>query len=134
DPVAVEDGSAGWFPSIYGAGDERGALNEITPLKIGQALRMLNPMTNKNKPLKVYNLGELMQPGIPAFGDRVYEQMVLPPALEPPYTGENELNGMEERITTTYHIATQIDGLPHIGVRSRFYNGFTAEEMVEGND
>ena len=31
DPIAVENGSAGWFPSIYGPGDQLGSLNMVTP-------------------------------------------------------------------------------------------------------
>lgn len=127
DPVAVEDGSAGWFPSRYGAGDEIGALNEITPEKTLAALQILK--NNKNKPPKTYSLGELLEPGVPAFTGRFYEQQIQPP-IPPPYFGENQLNGTEERIQTTYHIATQLDGLPHIGVRDVWYNGFTTEEVI----
>src|SRR5687767_651836 len=72
DPIAVENGSAGWFPSIYGAGDQLGALNEITPEKTLAALSLIK--NNKNKPPKTYNLGEISERGINAFGDRVYEQ------------------------------------------------------------
>ena len=133
DPFAVENGSAGWFPSIYGPDDQLGTLNEVTPEKTLEALQIIIP--NKNKPPKVYNLGELMERGINAFGTRTYEQTRLGPNLGPNYGGDNDLNGVEERISTTYHIATQIDGLPHIGVRSVFYNGFTAAElMADGPD
>jgi kynurenine formamidase len=128
DPFAVENGSAGWFPSIYGPDDQLGALNEVTPEKTLEALQIIIP--NKNKPPKVYNLGELMERGINAFGTRTYEQTRVGPNFGPNYGGDNDLNSMEERISTTYHIATQIDGLPHIGVRSVFYNGFTAEQLT----
>src|SRR5687768_7620862 len=128
DPIAVENGSAGWFPSIYGAGDQLGALNEITSRKTLEALNLINP--HRNRRLRTYNLGEVMEPGINAFGDRVYSQTRLGPGSV--FAGENQLVGVEERISTTYHIATQVDGLPHIGVRSVFYNGFTAEELIAG--
>jgi len=132
DPIAVEDGSAGWFPSIYGPDDQLGALNEITPEKTLEALMIIKP--NKNKPPKTYNLGEIMEPGINAFGSRVYDQVYSsPPNPGPNYTGDNGLNGTEETIYTTYQIATQVDGLPHIGVRSVFYNGFTADNLVAGD-
>jgi kynurenine formamidase len=130
DPIAVENGSAGWFPSIYGAGDQLGALNEITPQKTLEALNLIKP--NKNKPPKTYNLGEVMERGINAFGTRTYEQTRLGPALAPPFAGDNHLVGVEERYATTYHIATQVDGLPHIGVRSVFYNGFTSAGLIAG--
>jgi kynurenine formamidase len=132
DPIAVENGSAGWFPSIYGPGDQLGSLNEVTPEKTLEALRLIVP--NKKRPPKTYNLGELMEPGINAFGNRVYEQTLVPPSLGPDFPGDNDIVGSEERYSTTYQIATQVDGLPHIGVRSVFYNGFTAAEVIGGSD
>jgi kynurenine formamidase len=128
DPIAVENGSAGWFPSIYGEGDQLGSLNEVTPEKTLAALKLIVP--NKYRRLKSYNLGELMEPGINAFGDRLYEQTRVGPSFGPTFAGDNHLVGVEERISTTYQIATQVDGLPHIGVRSVFYNGFTAADLV----
>jgi kynurenine formamidase len=130
DPIAVENGSAGWFPSIYGPDDQLGTLNEITPEKTLEALRLIIP--NKNKPPKSYNLGEVMERGINAFGTRTYEQTRLGPGLGPNFAGDNDLAGVEERYSTTYHIATQVDGLSHIGVRTRFYNGFTAADLIAG--
>jgi kynurenine formamidase len=129
DPVAVQNGTAGWFPSRYGAGDQLGALNEITPRKTLEALELIKP--HKNRRLKTYNLGEVMEPGINAFGNRVYQQTLNVPATTG--AGDNQLVGSEERITTTYHIATQVDGLPHIGVGNRFYNGFTRDQLLGGN-
>lgn len=131
DPVAVANGSAGWFPSRYGAGDQVGALNEITPQKTLSALQLIK--NNKNKGPKTYQLGEMLQEGAPAYGTRKYVQTRVGPTLAPPYSGDNHVNGMEEAIETTYQIATQLDGLPHIGVENRFYNGYTTEELIAGN-
>jgi kynurenine formamidase len=126
DPVAVADGSAGWFPSIYGAGDQLGALNEITPRTTRAALELIRPHGNRR--LKTYNLGEISERGINAFGTRVYEQTLVGPATT--FAGDNQLVGVEERYSTTYQIATQVDGLPHIGVRGVFYNGFTSADLT----
>ena len=128
DPIAVENGSAGWFPSIYGKGDQLGALNEVTPEKTLAALNLIKP--NKNRPPKSYNLGEVMERGVNAFGTRVYQQTRVGPNLGPNFAGDNHLVGVEETINTTYQIATQVDGLPHIGVRSVFYNGFTSADLI----
>ena len=130
DPIAVENGSAGWFPSIYGSGDQLGSLNEVTPKKTLEALNLIKP--NKNKPPKSYNLGEVMERGINAFGTRVYDQTRVGPNLGPIFAGDNDIVGVEERINTTYQIATQVDGLSHIGVRSVFYNGFTSADLMAG--
>lgn len=128
DPEAVASGKAGWWPSRYGPNDQLGSLNEVTPAKMLEALRLLK--LNKNRPLKVYNLGELMEPGINAFGNRVYEQQLVAPGAGPDFGGDNDIAGAEERFSTTYHIATQVDGLPHIGVRTRFYNGVTRDQLL----
>lgn len=130
DPIAVENGSAGWFPSIYGPDDQLGSLNEVTPKKTLEALNLIKP--NKNKPPKSYNLGEVMERGINAFGTRVYDQTRVGPNLGPIFGGDNHIVGVEERINTTYQIATQVDGLSHIGVRSVFYNGFTSADLIAG--
>ncbi len=140
DPAAVIDGAAGWFPSIYGEGDELGTLNEITPQKVIEALQIIKP--NKNKPPKVYNMGEIMEPGMPAFPGREYVQIRQGPDSPGAPFGDNMLIGAEERIETTYQIATQIDNLNHIGVGTGtsggdpdgvWYNGFRTGEMVEDN-
>lgn len=130
DPIAVENGSAGWFPSIYGAGDQLGALNEVTPRKTLEALDLIKP--HRNRRVRTYNLGEVMERGINAFGTRVYDQTRVGPNLGPIFAGDNHLVGVEERINTTYQIATQVDGLSHIGVRSVFYNGFTSADLMAG--
>lgn len=129
DPIAVENGSAGWFPSIYGPDDQLGTLNEVTPEKTLEALNLI--FRNPNKPPKTYNLGELMEDGMPAFGTRVYDQERVGPNPGPAFGGDNDIVGTEETINTTYQIATQVDGLPHIGVRTVFYNGFTNQELTD---
>jgi hypothetical protein len=42
-PVAAPDTMAGWWPSRYGAGDEAGALNEIMPAKVLEAVGLVPP-------------------------------------------------------------------------------------------
>ena len=128
DPFAVESGAAGWFPSRYGPDDQLGSLNEVTPQKTLEALQLIK--NNKNKPPKTYNLGELMRDGINAFGTRVYDQTRVGPNFGPSFSGDNDIAGVEETLTSTYQIATQVDGLPHIGVRTVYYNGFTASDLV----
>ena len=129
DPKAVADGSAGWFPSIYGEGDQLGSLNEVTPEKTIEALGLVG--RHQGKMPKMYNLGEVMEEGIPALGTRVYEQTRKGPSR--PY-GPNLGIGCEERLTTTYQIATQVDGLSHVGINGLFYNGFTVDELKGSDD
>ena len=55
-----------WWPHPkWGAGDQAGGSNWITPEKILEALQMVQNG-------KVYELGQVYEPGMPLVGDRVY--------------------------------------------------------------
>ncbi len=150
----------------YGADDQRGTLNEITPEKTACALGLA-----QGKEVKTVVMGHVLRNGIAAyraFPQRRYEQRIIQLGYEPgdpskwfstttpglegedewrqadraggplgysqgltPF-GTNELSGHEERFPEggTYQIATQLDGLAHIGVRDVFYNGFKASEFA----
>src|SRR5206468_8174391 len=60
-----------WWPSSWGAQDVRGANNRITPAKVVEAARLI-------KTGKVYQLGRLLEKGIPLFGERLGAHVVLP--------------------------------------------------------
>jgi kynurenine formamidase len=146
-----------WAPSRYGPGDQRGAFNEVTADKTARALRQLNP----KRPVKTYNLGELMWNGFPALQSpprRMYEQRLTiggypaPPNfqaeggivqfVEP--AGINKLSVHEERfaaevppnhpvpLSTTYQLATQLDNLNHVGAAELFYNGLRGPDIARG--
>jgi hypothetical protein len=125
-----------WAPGPYGEGDQRGSFNEVTAVTTAAALRLLDD----RRPVKTYGLGELLFNGFPAFAaliyPRQYEQRltvlgyVPPPGFAgllqlPVPFGPNKISAHEERLmgSTTYHIATQVDGLAHIGVGDMFYGG-----------
>jgi hypothetical protein len=143
--VAAAEGGA-WAPSRYGAQDQRGTFNEVTPEKTAAALGLLAA----GQPTKTYNLGELMTNGFPAFKTtppRVYEQRLTVFGYEPPPgfaerggilqsvepLGENKVSIHEERFPQgyTYQIITQLDNLNHIGVGPTFYNGFKGPEIAD---
>lgn len=140
DVQAVENGA--WAPGPYGAGDQRGTFNEVTPRKTAQALRLLA----RNKPVVTYNLGDAMFNGFPAFRTnppRIYDQTLTITGYQPPADfkgilqtvvplGPNKVSIHEERfaINGTYQIATQIDNLNHIGVGAMFYNGYRGPDIA----
>src|SRR5215813_12940649 len=68
-PAAIHDPMAGWWPSRYGAEDEAGALNEITPGKVLGAIGLVRQGL-------VYDLAHVLHQDIPAFpgrpGDAVF--------------------------------------------------------------
>lgn len=146
-----------WAPGPYGADDQRGSLNEVTPEKTASALR---GTLNRGRSVKTYQLGELMFNGFPAFSTvprRIYEQRLTMAGYTPtpqfeaeggivhPFgaLGSNQLSLHEERfaceqspgyppLSTTYQIATQLDNLNHIGYREFFYNGFRGPDIARG--
>ncbi|MGH2583307.1 MAG: cyclase family protein [Dehalococcoidia bacterium] len=140
DAAAVEGGA--WAPGPYGAGDQRGALNEVTPEKTASALRLLDA----GRPVHTYNLGEQMFNGFPAFATtppRLYDQRLTVSGYQPPSDfegffgsaepgGPNRISGHEERFPNsgTYQIGTQLDNLNHVGVGEMFYNGFRGPEIA----
>jgi kynurenine formamidase len=105
--------SADWFPSRYGADDEAGALNEITPEVVVAAARLVRTG-------RVFDLAHVLHADVPAFPGRTYTQ-VLEPDQEP--VGANRVHWVVEKITATQQMGTHLDGLNHLHVGDRTYNG-----------
>jgi kynurenine formamidase len=141
DPANLSD----WAPGPYGPGDQRGSFNEVTPRKTRSALRLVD----RGHQVRTYNLGELMFNGFPAFvttPPRLYEQRLTVLGYEPPPgfvegggilqgtagIGANQVSVHEERFPLggTYQIATQLDGLNHVGAGPYFYNGFEGPDIA----
>ena len=110
--------SASWYPSKWGAKDELGAANYLTPAIALQAAKLI-------KTGKVYSLGITVSTTTPAYPPRTCSIYIV----QPGQTGSSEGLGNTH---TTYNddilncwtgIGTQIDGLGHIGVGDRYYNG-----------
>src|SRR5262245_12971017 len=119
-----------WYPSRYGPDDRLGTAREMTPERIAAACRLVTEG-------KVYDLGRLTEHSIPAFGDRYWRQSIISSHLYRHHAngvcgeGENLLNIVEERISGTYQIGTQVDGLNHLVIGDRFYNGLRAADILE---
>jgi hypothetical protein len=137
--------AGGWAPGPYGPDDERGTFNELTPERTAAAMRKLNLA----KPVKSYQLGEELYNGFPAFPSdppRLHDMFLYVFGYEAPGDfvggggiqsgttplGANQLTGHEERFAEnfTFQIATQIDGLNHIGVGPTYYNGFQGPDIA----
>jgi kynurenine formamidase len=122
-----------WWPSRYGAGDELGALNEITPAKLVAATRLVREG-------RIFDLGRVLDAQAPSFGGRYWRQTLLSsahsinprrPGGRPTGWGANAVNWVTELVTGTLQIGTHLDGLNHLQMGNRFYNGWTMEEIVE---
>ena len=115
-----------WWPSEWGASDERGASNRLTPERVLEAARLIQEG-------KIYSLGRLYEPGMPSFGNRHYSLTIPGLPTGGPF-GENHLVYNDELFSGEIgQIGTQFDGLGHVGTRMDgkdiFYNGFELSEF-----
>lgn len=115
-----------WWPSSWGADDQRGAANRITPAKVQEAVRLIRTG-------KIYSLGRLYENGMPLFGNRHFS-LTIPGSPTGGPLGENKMVYHDEVFSGEIgQIGTQLDGLGHIGVRMAgddyFYNGFRRSEF-----
>jgi kynurenine formamidase len=108
-------------PSPWGATDERGAANHMTPDTVLNAARLITEG-------KVYELGRVLEPTMPTFGLR---RFMIHTARTSGPTGVNQLRGNEEVIHTELgQVGTQFDALPHIAIGDLFYNCIKMDEVA----
>jgi kynurenine formamidase len=120
--------STRWWPGPWGAQDQRGANNRITPAKVKEAAALI-------KTGKIYQLGHVLEKGIPLFGERLGAHVVLPGTPTGGPFGKANLYYHDELFVGEIGQAgSQFDGLGHIGMvggdgKIRYYNGFPQEEV-----
>jgi kynurenine formamidase len=111
-----------WYPSKWGADDQRGAANRLTPAKVLEAVSLI-------KEGKIYQLGRVYETGIPLFGTRHYS-LIIPHTQGP--LGENQITWHDEIFSGEIgQIGTQFDGLGHVGIGDLYYNGFNRHEFAK---
>jgi kynurenine formamidase len=122
-----------WWPSRYGEHDQLGTLNEITPAKIVAAARLVREGT-------VYDLGRTLHADVPHFEGRYWQQTLVSsahiinprrPGSGPAGWGRNQINWITELVTGTLQIGTHLDGLNHLQIGGRFYNGWQTQDIIE---
>lgn len=129
----LPDNQQPWWPSRYGAADQLGTLNEITPAVTRAATALV-------KQGAVVDLGRVLDEGTPKFPGRYWNQTVDASA---PFInlrrgdsvgkgwGKNEINWITEIQSGTFQVGTQLDSIGHIQIGDRFYNGWTTKDVVE---
>ncbi|MDH3749100.1 MAG: cyclase family protein [Gammaproteobacteria bacterium] len=114
------------LPSEWGADDERGAANRITPQKVLEATQLI-------KEGRIYELGRVYEAGMPLFPGRHYS-LTIPGSPTGGPMGRNNVVYHDEMISGQIgQIGTQFDGLGHVGSRidgeDVFFNGFKRSEF-----
>ena len=115
-----------WYPSKWGAGDEIGALHSLTPQKIVDAARLV-------KTGRTFNLAHVLEDGIPSvsFHGQFLYSTFHRHSVDLKSPGKlNDAGGMNTRLIMADHTGTHIDGLNHISIGERLYNGNLSEEIT----
>src|SRR5262245_22776082 len=115
-----------WWPSEWGADDQRGAANRLTEKKVLEAKDLIRTG-------KVYQLGREYESGMPIPGKRHFS-LTIPGLPTGKPMGRNGLVHNDELVSGEIgQVGTQFDGLGHIGVRvgndDVFYNGNKLSEF-----
>jgi kynurenine formamidase len=113
-----------FYPSRWGADDQRGAANRITPAKVLEAKNLI-------KTGAVYQLGRTYEREMPIFGTRHFS-LKIPQGFGP--MGPNQLIYHDELVSAELgQVGTQFDGLGHIGIGDIFYNGHDRKEFAQAD-
>ncbi|BBK43361.1 cyclase [Allostella vacuolata] len=120
-----------WWPSRWGADDEKGASNWMTPQNVLRAAALIRDG-------QIYRLGRTYETGMPMFGSRAFALRIPGSPTGGPF-GANKLIFHDEFIATEIgQVGTQFDGLGHIGLQlgrdgdkadMRYYNGNSELEI-----
>ncbi len=115
-----------WWPSKWGADDQRGAANLMTPQKVLEATQLIESG-------EIYQLGRVYERDMPTFGHRTFRLTI--PSFRA-VRGENMQFGRDEFFVGEIgQMGTQMDGLGHVGVRlprgDTFYNGLTSNDIED---
>lgn len=115
---------ADWFPSRYGSEDRLGAMNNLSAEKTAAAAKLVTTG-------KTYRLGMVTGRDTPAYGPREYDVTILQlsdGAGVP--LGANHATGNDDIVDVWVGIGSQIDGLGHMGINHRYYNGVPVKDFV----
>ncbi len=116
-----------WYPSMWGASDQKGNLNYVTREKTLEAVSLVKTGDTVSLAHEIYNGMPGRQsahgPFFYLISQRVYD--VRPPAR--PET-RNKFGGALSRLEMVDHLGTHLDSLNHISFDNHYYNGLDAYE------
>jgi kynurenine formamidase len=107
-----------WWPSAFGADDELGMLNHLTPATRLAALASVREG-------RLFDLGRVLDEHVPVFPGRAFHQTLVTTAHHANMggIGENCVNWITEVLSGTTQLGTHIDALSHLQIGDRAYNG-----------
>jgi len=116
-----------WWPSRWGADDQRGAAHLMTPQKVLEGASLIRTG-------KVYQLGHVYEREMPTFPFRTFRLTI--PAFRAAPRGLNMQVGRDEFFVGEIgQMGTQMDGLGHVGCRlpdgDTYYNGFKSQDFED---
>lgn len=111
-----------WVPSPFGSDDRIGAANYLNPELVLQAAELIETG-------KVYSLGIETAEDSPAYGSRTYDINIVSSGANVA-VGADVVTSNDERVSTSFGIGSQIDGLGHLGIGNQYYNGLTTSDIV----
>lgn len=121
-----------WYPSRWGADDQRGNGNLMTPAKVIEATRLI-------KTGEIVSLGMPVEATMPLAPGRMFAMRMPGGPTGGPYGGRSRTIWNDEYITTELgQVGTHMDALGHLGsmfgepgdaTNMRFYNGTRLSEM-----
>lgn len=115
---------ADWAPSKYGADDEIGAANLITPASVLKAASLIRTG-------RTYALAVTIDKNLPAFRHRSFQLTnVQPGEAGGATTGPNKFSFNDELVVGWTGVGTQLNGIGHIGIDHVYYNGNAAQDFV----
>jgi kynurenine formamidase len=113
-----------WYPSRFGAEDEIGAANLITPERVLKAAALI-------KTGRTYPLAVPVSKDLPAFRHRSFKLYNIQPGEQAgKTTGPNQFTFNDELAVAWTGVGTQLNGIGHIGINHVYYNGNDAKDFV----
>ncbi len=111
-----------WYPSPYGKDDQAGRSNLMTPAQVKKAMGYI-------KQGKTISLARTYSGKMPLFGHRVFAVRGTNGLSGGPL-GDNKVIWMDDTLTAEIgQVGTQFDGLGHIGIGDKFYNGIPGKDI-----
>jgi kynurenine formamidase len=115
---------SGRCPSKWGAGDQRGSANLMSPQTVLRAAKLIRTG-------QVFELGHVLSPSMPFFGVRRFE---LNTKRTFHNAGSNRRGSNEEIIYAEMgQIGTQFDAFSHQTIGNSLYNCFSLDEIATRN-